>query len=86
MKKALEIGGFVAGGVLIIFGVIAPSSSASWAATPSNKNLKNEFITGTPDMTPSGIAAGGHKRSRPSSRRSRLPKRKRRIQTPSRRP
>ena len=55
MKKALEIGGFVAGGVLIVFGIVAIVLGA-WGGHTVNKNLKNEFITGTPDMTPSGIA------------------------------
>ena len=55
MKKALEIGGFVAGGVLIVFGIVAIALGA-WGGHTVNKNLKNEFITGTPDMTPSGIA------------------------------
>ena len=55
MKKALEIGGFIAGGVLIVFGVVAIALGA-WGGHTVNKNLKNEFITGTPDMTPSGIA------------------------------
>ena len=54
MTKALQIGGFVAGGVLIIFGVVAIALGA-WGGHTVNKNLKNEFITGTPDMTPSGI-------------------------------
>lgn len=54
MKRALEIGGFVAGGVLIVFGIVAIVLGA-WGGHTVNKNLKNEFITGTPDMTPSGI-------------------------------
>ena len=55
MKKALEIGGFVAGGVLIVFGIVTIVLGV-WGGHTVNKNLKNEFITGTPDMTPSGIA------------------------------
>jgi len=55
MKKALEIGGFVAGGVLIVFGVVALVLGV-WGGHTVNKNLKNEFITGTPDMTPTLIA------------------------------
>jgi len=54
MKRALQIGGFVAGGVLIAFG-IAAIVLGIWGGQTVNKNLKNEFITGTPDMTPSGI-------------------------------
>jgi len=54
MKRALQIGGFVAGGVLIAFGIVAIVLGV-WGGHTVNKNLKNEFITGTPDMTPSGI-------------------------------
>src|SRR6476646_11981559 len=54
MKKALEIGGFVAGGVLIVFGVVAIVLGV-WGGHTVNKNLENEFITGTPDMTPTAI-------------------------------
>ena len=54
MQKALKIGGFVAGVVLIVFGIVAIVLGA-WGGHTVNKNLKNEFIVGTPDMTPSGI-------------------------------
>ena len=54
MQKALKIGGFVAGAVLIVFGIVAIALGA-WGGHTVNKNLKNEFIVGTPDMTPSGI-------------------------------
>jgi hypothetical protein len=54
MKKALRIGGYVAGGVLIVFGIVAILLGV-WGGQTVNKNLRNEFITGTPDMTPSGI-------------------------------
>jgi hypothetical protein len=54
MQKALKIGGFVSGGVLIAFGIAAIVLGA-WGGHTVNKNLRNEFITGTPDMTPSGI-------------------------------
>jgi hypothetical protein len=40
--------------VLIVFGVVALALGI-WGGHTVNKNLKNEFITGTPDMTPSGI-------------------------------
>ena len=54
MQKALKVGGFVAGAVLIVFGIVAIALGA-WGGHTVNKNLKNEFIVGTPDMTPSGI-------------------------------
>jgi len=55
MSKALRIGGYVAGGVLAAFGIAAIVLGA-WGGHTVTKNLKNEFITGTPDMTPSAIA------------------------------
>ena len=54
MQKALKIGGFVAGVVLIVFGIVAIALGA-WGGHTVNKNLKNEFIVGTPDMTPTAI-------------------------------
>ena len=54
MQKALKIGGFVAGAVLIVFGIVAIALGA-WGGHTVNKNLKNEFIVGTPDMTPTAI-------------------------------
>ena len=54
MQKALRIGGYVSGVVLIVFGAVALALGI-WGGHTINKNLKNEFIVGTPDMTPSGI-------------------------------
>ena len=54
MKKALQIGGIAAGLVLIGFGVAATVLGIKGGNTV-NSNLSQEFITGTPDMTPSGI-------------------------------
>lgn len=54
MKKALQIGGIVAGAVIIGFG-IASIVIAVWGGNTVNSNLSREFIFGTPDMTPSGI-------------------------------
>ena len=54
MKKALQIGGIAAGVVLIGFG-IASIVLAIKGGNTVNSNLSQEFITGTPDMTPSGI-------------------------------
>jgi hypothetical protein len=56
MKKALQIGGIVAAVVIIGFG-IASIVIAVWGAHTVNSNLSREFITGTPDMTPTGIQA-----------------------------
>ena len=54
MKKALQIGGIVAGVVLIGFGIAAIVLGIKGGQTV-NDNLSQEFIVGTPDMTPSGI-------------------------------
>jgi len=60
MRKALEIGGFVSAAVLIVFGVVAISMGINGRDTV-NKNLSNEYIVGTPDMTPSAIKAEAQK-------------------------
>ena len=56
MRKFLEIGGVVAAAVLIAFGVAALVMGVNGGSTVSN-SLKQEQITGTPDMTPAAIAA-----------------------------
>ena len=54
MKKALQIGGIAAGIVLIGFG-IASTVLAIKGGNTVKSNLSQEFIAGTPDMTPTGI-------------------------------
>jgi hypothetical protein len=54
MKKILEIGGFIAGAVLIVFGIAAVVLAVNGNSTV-NSGLKAEKITGTPDMTPAAI-------------------------------
>jgi hypothetical protein len=54
VKKALQIAGIAAGVVLIGFGIAAIVLGIRGGNTV-NDNLSQEFITGTPDMTPSGI-------------------------------
>ena len=56
MKKFLEVGGIVAAIVLIVFGAVAITLGANGKSTVSQE-LKQQQIVGTPDMTPSGIAA-----------------------------
>ena len=56
MKRVLEFGGVAAGIVLIAFGVAAIVLGFNGRSTVST-NLKQQQIVGTPDMTPSGIAA-----------------------------
>src|SRR5689334_42970 len=55
MRKFFEIGGIVAGAVLIAFGIAAIVMSSHGTSTVNN-SLKQEQITGTPDMTPTAIA------------------------------
>ena len=56
MRKALEIGGFVAAAVLIAFGVVAIAMGVNGRNTVNN-SLSHEYIVGSPDMTPSAIKA-----------------------------
>jgi hypothetical protein len=54
-RKFFEWGGFAAGAILVVFGVVAIVMGFSGRATVSD-SLKLEKITGTPDMTPALIA------------------------------
>jgi hypothetical protein len=54
MKKVLEIGGFIAGSILIVFGIVAVVLAVQGNSTV-NSSLKAEKITGSPDMTPALI-------------------------------
>lgn len=56
MRKFFEIGGVVAAAVLIAFGIAAIVMGSDGQSTV-NSSLKQEQITGTPDMSPKGIAA-----------------------------
>src|SRR5579885_1306550 len=56
MKKILEFGGVAAGIVLVAFGIAAITLGFQGKSTVVS-SLKAEQITGTPDMTPKGIAA-----------------------------
>jgi hypothetical protein len=56
MKKFFEFGGVAAGVVLIAFGVVAIFLGISGGNTV-NKELKQQQIVGTSDMTPAGIKA-----------------------------
>jgi hypothetical protein len=60
MRKFFEIGGLVAAAVLIVFGAVAITMGANGRHTV-DKSLKNEYIVGTPDMTPSAIRAEAQK-------------------------
>lgn len=56
MRKLFEIGGLVAAVILIAFGAAAVVMGIQGGNTVKS-SLKLEQITGTPDMTPSGIKA-----------------------------
>ena len=54
MKKVLEIGGFIAGSILVVFGVAAVILAINGNSTV-NSSLRAEKITGSADMTPAAI-------------------------------
>ena len=56
LKRFLEYGGFAAGAVLIVFGIVSIVMGFNGQSTV-NSSLKNEYIVGSPDMTPAGITA-----------------------------
>ena len=60
MRKAFEVGGLVAGLVLIVFGVVAIVMGVNARSTVSD-SLKQQQIVGTSDMTPAGITAEANK-------------------------
>jgi hypothetical protein len=60
MRKALEIGGYVAAVVLIAFGAAAIYMGANGRTTVSD-SIKAEQIVGSADMTPSGITTEAQK-------------------------
>ncbi len=66
MRRGLELGGIVAGIVLIAFGVVAIAMGANGSDTVSTE-LKRQSITGTPDMTPEAIAAEAGEAGLPAS-------------------
>ena len=66
MRKFFEIGGLVAAAVLIAFGVAAIVMGINGRSTVRD-SLKLEQIVGTPDMTPSAIAAEAKKAGLPAS-------------------
>jgi hypothetical protein len=54
MRKVLEIGGFIAGAILIVFGVVAIAMGVDGRSTVTD-SLKAEQIVGSDDMTPAAI-------------------------------
>jgi hypothetical protein len=53
-KRYWEIGGFIAGAVLIVFGAVALYMGVNARNTVSDE-LNQQYIVGSADMTPSGI-------------------------------
>ena len=60
MRKLFEIGGVAATLVLIVFGVVSIAMGVNGRNTVT-KNLTNEYIVGSPDMTPSAIKSEAQK-------------------------
>ena len=60
MRKFFEIGGLVAAVVLIAFGAVAIVMGVNGRNTV-NSSLANEYIVGSPDMTPTAIKAEAKK-------------------------
>ena len=56
MAKVLRIGGFIAGAILIVFGVIVIVLAINGRSTVTD-SLKDEKIVGSPDMNPTDIEA-----------------------------
>lgn len=54
LKKFLEYGGFAAGAVLIVFGIVSIVMGYNGQQTV-NDSLKKEYIVGSADMTPAQI-------------------------------
>jgi hypothetical protein len=54
-RKVLEIGGYAAAVILVAFGIATLVMGVNGQSTV-NSSLKQEQITGTPDMTPTAIA------------------------------
>ena len=54
-RRLFELGGFVAGAILVTFGIVAIVMGLNGRSTVAD-SLKLERITGTPDMTPALIA------------------------------
>jgi len=65
-RKMWEIGGFVAGGVLILFGAVAIYLGVNGYQTVQDE-LKKEYIVGGSDMTPDEIKAGAEEAGLPES-------------------
>jgi len=66
MRRGLELGGIVAGIVLIAFGVVSIVMGANGSSTVSTE-LNRQNIVGTPDMSPEAIAGEAQEAGLPAS-------------------
>jgi hypothetical protein len=66
MRRGLELGGIVAGIVLIAFGVVSIVMGGNGSDTVSTE-LNRQNIVGTPDMTPEAIAGEAREAGLPAS-------------------
>jgi len=66
MRKALEIGGIAAAAVLVAFGIAAIVMGVNGRSTVQD-SLKQEYIVGSPDMTPQAIAKEAKEAGLPAS-------------------
>jgi putative Mn2+ efflux pump MntP len=66
VRRGLELGGIVAGILLIAFGVVAIVMGANGSDTVSTE-LDRQNIVGTPDMTPEAIAGEAEEAGLPAS-------------------
>jgi hypothetical protein len=66
MRKFFELGGVIAAVILIAFGITSIVVGLDGRDTV-NKSLKQEFIVGSPDMTPTAIRAEAKKAGLPST-------------------
>ena len=65
-RRVWEIGGFIAGGVLILFGAVAIYLGVDGYRTVGDE-LKKEYIVGGSDMSPDEIEAGAQEAGLPDS-------------------
>ena len=65
-RRVWEIGGFVSGAVLIVFGIVAIVLGVNGYRTVQDE-LKKEYIVGGSDMTPDEIRAGAEEAGLPEN-------------------
>ena len=66
VRKLFEFGGVTAAVILVAFGIAAIAMGVNGRSTVGS-NLKQEYLVGTPDMTPKAIAAEAQQAKLPAS-------------------